>query len=582
MSKAGEKKMQFIRRWAVSILTITALGACSEQPEPTAVMPDSSSEVTPLTAAADWVLNNGSILTVDQNFSIVEAMAIADGRVIATGTNQELAALVGDGTRQTDLAGQTVIPGLIDNHMHFVRASQTWYRQVRWDGVTSRAEALEMLRERASELADGEWVVVFGGWIPAQFRDNSELFTAAELDAVLPDTPVFIQEAYSRAFVNSAALAAAGVTADTEYQGPGGIIKDAEGGLTGELVSGGAMRLVSSAIPPVAADVWDNSLQATIADMHQMGLTAVYDVGGNGVTPEYYDAVGRAAQSNNLSMRVFYSLNGQNSNDGSPAEIIAEMRSHSPDTEGLRFAQFGYGEQIYAPMRAGPVRLGAPPWQLSQEDQDHYRNIVIAAIENGWQLHEHSHMEAKIQTVLSVYEGLTDTYPISDARMTIAHANNISRESIERARDLGMVFALHSSMRNTGPELAEQLGEAGQTVPPIRAVYESGAIWGLGSDGTTVASPNPFHALGWAVSGRSATGQKTLYDTVSREAALTAHTRSNAYLLFREDDLGSLEPGKLADFVVVDRDYMTVPEAEIETLHSVMTVVEGEEVYAAN
>jgi hypothetical protein len=144
-----------------------------------------------------------------------------------------------------------------------------------------------------------------------------------------------------------------------------------------------------------------------------------------------------------------------------------------------------------------------------------------------------------------------------------------------------MLFALHSTMRNTGPEAAKRRGEAGKTVPPIRTVHELGAIWGLGSDATTVASPNPFHALGWAVSGRSAAGEKTLYDTVPREAALTAHTRSNAYMLFREDDLGSLEPGKLADFVVLDRDYLSVPEEEIETLYSVMTVVEGEEVYSA-
>jgi len=563
--------MQTLKFWAGLLITVAALAACSEQPEPTAVTLD---------PAADWVLTNGKILTVDEDFSIVQAMAIADGRIMATGSNEEIAALAGEGTRRTDLAGQTVVPGLIDNHMHFVRASKTWYRQVRWDGVTSRAEALEMLRQRASELPEGEWVMVFGGWIPAQFQDNSEIFTLAELDAVLPDTPVYIQEAYARAFVNSAALEAAGITSDTEHQGPGGITKDDAGNLTGEFVGGRAMGLVSSAIPAVAVDVWDDSLQAAIQSMHKMGLTTVYDVGGNSVTPEFYDAVGRAAQNNNLSLRVFYSLNGQNSNDDSAAEIIAEMQSRSPDKENLRFAQFGYGEQIYAPMRAGPARPGAPPWELSQEDLDLYRDIVIAAIENGWQLHEHSHMDPKIQAVLSVYEGLSDTYPISDLRMTIAHANNISPESIERARDLGMLFALHSTMRNTGPEAAERLGEAGKTVPPIRTVHELGAIWGLGSDATTVASPNPFHALGWAVSGRSAAGEKTLHDTVPREAALTAHTRSNAYMLFREDDLGSLEPGKLADFVVLDRDYLTVPEEEIETLYSVMTVVEGEEVYS--
>ena len=569
--------MQAPKSWAGTLLVAIALAACSQRPEPAAVTSDSAATAA---AAADWVLTNGKILTVDEDFSIVEAMAIADGRIMAAGTDEEIAALAGELTRRTDLAGQTVVPGLIDNHMHFVRASQSWYRQVRWDGITSRAEALAMLEQRASELPEGEWVLVLGGWIPAQFQDNSEVFTLEELDAVLPDTPLYIQEAYARAFANSAALEAAGVTRDTEHAGPGGITKDADGNLTGEFVGGRAMRLVSSAIPPVARDVWDNSLQAAMQSMHQMGLTAVYDVGGNSVTPEFYDAVGRAMQNARLSLRVFYTLNGQNSNAGSAAEIISEMQSHTPDNEGLRFAQFGYGEAVYGPMRAGPPRPGAPPWDLSEEDLEHYRDIVTAAIENGWQLHEHSHMEPKIQTMLSVYEGLSETYPIGDLRMTIAHANNISRESIERAHDLGMVFALHSSMRNTGPDVVEQMGEAGRTVPPIRTIHELGAIWGLGSDATAVASPNPFHTLGWVVSGRSSTGEKIFYDTVSREAALAAHTRLNAYLFFREDDLGSLEPGKLADFAVLDRDYLTVPEEDIEMLYSVMTVVEGEEVYS--
>ena len=148
-------------------------------------------------------------------------------------------------------------------------------------------------------------------------------------------------------------------------------------------------------------------------------------------------------------------------------------------------------------------------------------------------------------------------------------------KDIAFAKDAG-----HDVAKDTGPEAAEQLDEAGRPVPPIRTIHELGAIWGLGTDGTTVSSPNPFHTLGWVVSGRSATGAKTLYDTVPREAALVAHTRSNAFMFFREDDLGSLEPGKLADFAVLNRDYLTVPEEEIEKLHSVMTVVEGEEVYS--
>jgi predicted amidohydrolase YtcJ len=525
------------------------------------------------TTTADWILTNGQILTVDAEFSSAEAMAIQDDRVLATGSNDEINALAGAATRRTDLEGRTLVPGLIDNHMHFVRATQQWYRHVRWDGVKSREQAFEMIRERADELPEGEWVVVIGGWNFAQFRDNQDLFSVAELDNIAPGRPIYIQEGYRRGFANSAALAAAGVSAATLFEGRGGLIKDETGALTGEL-AGGAMDLVTPFLPEVSADVWDASLQQTINSLHQMGLTSVYDVGGNTVTPGHYDSVARAAASDDLSMRVFYTLNGQNSDDGSAEAIIAALSDNSPDNEGLRFAQFGYGETVYRPMRANP-------FQISTEDREKFYSIALTAAENGWQLNEHSFTDEKVSEMLNVFGEVNETNPITDMRWTIAHNNMISPQSIQRAMDLGMVFAVHSSRRTVTPAAISNAGADGRRQPPARTIHELGGVWGLGSDATTVASPNPFHTLGWVVSGRSISGDTTLSETVSREAALTAHTRTNAYMMFREDDLGSLEPGKLADFVVLDRDYLTVHPAVIENLRSLMTVVGGEVVYSA-
>ena len=557
--------MRFFNFKVTTLLVSVALVACSETPEPA---------VTEEGAGVDWILTNGQILTVDQDFSVVRAMAITDGRIVATGSDEDISALAGAETQQTDLAGQTVVPGLIDNHLHYVRAARQWYREVRWDGVTSREQALEMFAERARELPEDEWVLVLGGWIFSQFQDNSELFTLAELDAVVPDKPVFVQEGYRRAFVNTAALVAAGITSETQVSGRGRVVLDDAGNVTGELV-GGAFALASAAFPEISAETWNESLQAANQDMHRMGLTTVYDVGGNSVTGANYDAVEQLLDANNLSMRVFYTLNERNSNAGSAEEIIAEMQSHTPDNDGLSFAQFGYGETVYRPMRANP-------WDVSQETLDSFQSVAISAVEHGWQLHEHSTRDVKIQAMLSVFEKVNETHPIGDLRWTIAHTNGISAESVVRARDLGVVFAVHSSRRNVTPQAIENAGEAGLHQPPAKTIHELNGIWGLGSDATFVASPNPFHTLGWVVSGRSASGDVTLVETVSREAALTAHTRSNGYILFREDDLGSLEPGKLADFAVLDRDYMAVPEEEIENLYSVMTVVEGEIVYSEN
>jgi predicted amidohydrolase YtcJ len=552
--------MRFYNIKLTSILTVfTLLLGCTESPEPEIMMDNT----------ADWVLTNGQILTVDADFNTAEAMAVKDGLVLATGSNEEMMEYAGLDSSVTDLGGQTIIPGLIDNHMHFVRGTKHWYRLVRWDDVKSRAEALDMVKDRAAQLPEGEWLIVMGSFIFDQFQDNSDIFSVEELDEVLPDRPLYIQEAYGRAFVNSAALGAAGISNETVA--PAGLIRNEQGELTGELRGRSAYSLVDQHIPEPSELTWDNSVKLTIESLLSMGMTAVYDVGGNTVTPAFYESVGRIADAGDLNMRVYYSLNEQNSASSSAEEIMMEMRNNSPDREGLRFAQFGYGETVYRPMRANP-------FVISDEDREHFKNIAITAVENGWQTNEHSSREVKISGMLDILEEVAETHPaMLDMRFTIAHTNGIQPESIERAKALGMVFAVHSSRRQSA-----QVGSQNPaSQPPAQIINDLGGIWGLGSDATTVGSPNPFHTIGWVVSGRNIAEDITQPFTVSREDALTAHTRTNAYILFREDDLGSLEPGKQADFVVLDRDYMSVPEEDIEDLYSVMTVVEGEVVYSA-
>ena len=303
----------------------------------------------PSVATADRVFTGGNILTVDAAFSTVEALAVRDGRILAVGSNEEILALAGPAIDIDDLAGRTVVPGLIENHMHFVRATRDWYRHVRWDNVTSRAAALERVAERARELPEGEWVVVVGGWNFAQFLDDGALFSVEELDRVLPDVPLYIQEGYRRGFVNSKALNAAGVGRDTALQGPGRIVRDESGNPTGEFVGAGAMRVMTAAMPDVADDAWDGSLRKTVENFHRFGMTTVYDVGGNSVTPAYYEAVKRAADAGDLTMRVFYSMNGQNGVGGSPADIIAALEANTPDRTGC-----GLPGLVGASPRIGP------------------------------------------------------------------------------------------------------------------------------------------------------------------------------------------------------------------------------------
>ena len=396
----------------------------------------------------------------------------------------------------------------------------------------------------------------------------SDIFSIEELDEVLPNRPLYIQEGYGRAFVNTAALSAVGIL--NEAMERPGLIRNDQGILTGELRGRQGYGLVDSQIPDPTEVIWDDSVKQTINSLLSMGLTTVYDVGGNTVTPAFYDSVKRIADEEELKMRVYYSLNEQNSDSNNAEDIMREMQNNTPDMEGLKFAQFGYGETVYRPMRANP-------FVVSEDDKEHFKNISITAIENGWQTNEHSSREVKISTMIDILEEVADSHPaMLDMRFTIAHTNGIQPESIDRAKALGMVFAVHSSRRQSSQSGFQN--PASQ--PPAQVINDMNGIWGLGSDATTVGSPNPFHTIGWVVSGRNIAGNITQPFTVSREDALTAHTLTNAYILFREDDLGSLEEGKQADFVVLDRDYMTVPVEELEDLYSVMTVVEGEVVYS--
>jgi predicted amidohydrolase YtcJ len=537
------------------------LGGCSPQQQ------GSASE------APDRILLNGRILTVDADFTIAEALAIRGERILAVGSTAEISALQGPATTIVDLAGRSVVPGLIDNHNHFVRATGQWFREVRWDEVDNRARALTMLQERAAQLPLGEWVVVLGGWIPEQFRDDQRPFQRYELDALLPDNPVYIQQGYGRGFANSLALAYAGLVPGATLA-PGVEINDGE--LTGILNGSAAFLSVAERIPSTADAVWDSSLRQTVQDYLAQGLTTLLDIGGNTVTPRHYEVLRRNISNTPLNMRVFYTLNATNGVGASAAEI-KEALSATPSSSGDDyFGQFTYGEMTFEGIRDPNGAVWTPDPQAVAD----YREILATAANRGWQIHEHSTRDDKMQLALDLMAQVNTMTPIAPLRWTLAHAEQASDATIVKAKELGVVFALHSS-GGLGAVAAAARGEDVARVPPIRQIEEAGILWGLGSDGTVVSGYHPFQNIGWAVSGMAKNGEKLLQATVSREAALRAHTINNAWLLGKEAVLGSLEPGKYADLVILDRDYMSIPDTELQYLKPVLTMVNGNVVYNA-
>src|SRR3984885_8765221 len=227
----------------------------------------------------DLILSNGKIITVDERFRIAQAVAIQGDRIVAVGTNQEMAQLAGTNTRRIDLMGRAVTPGLIDNHMHLLRAATTWLRELRFDGVDSRKQAIGLLRARVKAAGAGEWVYNIGGWTHQQFADDPKPFTREELDQIAPNNPVSLQESYYQVFLNSAALQALGIEANKpDPQGfvPGSIQRDASGRPTG-VIRGDipATRPVAAKLPKVAPDQLEASTRTLVEDMNRAGLTAV-------------------------------------------------------------------------------------------------------------------------------------------------------------------------------------------------------------------------------------------------------------------------------------------------------------------
>ena len=206
---SGQMEGHMTRSTSVTTLIAVALaGAVSLL---TAQPPASAQGSGAAGPPADVIISNGKIITVDERFTIAQAVAVRGDRIVAVGSDAEIAKLAGPATRRIDLRGRAVIPGLIDNHMHLLRAGTTWQWEVRWDGVGTRAAALEKLRARAKAVAPGEWVYNLGGWAIEQFADDSKPFTREELDKVAPNNPVLLQASYYEAFLNSRALQALGI-----------------------------------------------------------------------------------------------------------------------------------------------------------------------------------------------------------------------------------------------------------------------------------------------------------------------------------------------------------------------------------
>ena len=529
---------------------------------------------------ADLILSNGKIVTVDDRFTIAQAVAIKGNRIVAIGANQEMDRLAAPNARRINLRGRTVIPGLIDNHNHLLRAATTWPLELRFDGVGTRKKAIEMIRARGKQVGPGQWVFNIGGWATAQFTDDPKPFTREELDQIAPDNPVALQESYYQVFLNSRGLKAFGIepsAPDPSDFVKGSIMRDAAGTPTGVIRGDiAATRPVAARLPKVPPDRLEASSLSLVKDMSRAGLTTF---GVAGCNADVLNIFKTWKSQGRLDVRVFC-IGGAAA--ASPEQVdkslqqIAQMKLYQGD-EFIDDVVFG--ESVYTPLhdRMFATRSDPPPDQLVQ-----WRRMAMGIAQSGLPLHVHAELKNTIDAFLDQIEAVNTQYPVKNLRWALAHVNQINASQLERMRRLGMYAAVHPWAVINGGIMHESFGDVAYDMPPLTTIQNSGVTWGLGTDATAANQYLPFTTLSFAVTGKMAGGARiVIRQTISREDALIAHTRKNAYFVFQEGNLGSIQPGKLADLVVLDRDYLTIPADQIKDISPVMTMVDGRVVFDA-
>jgi predicted amidohydrolase YtcJ len=508
---------------------------------------------------ADTILVNGKILTVDSQFSTREAVAIRDGKIVIAGSNVEVRKLADSRTRVVDLEGHTVIPGLIDSHMHAIRAGQTFGYEVNWVGATTLAEALGRIHEASLKKKPGAWIIVAGGWNAAQFREKRRP-TQADLVAAAPNNPVYIQLGYDWAVMTPAGLKALHITSDADLPRPGKLERDANGAPTGAIDGGGSNDVAVALFDKLPHPTFDEKVEGTknfFRELNRLGLTAVGDPGGNNVNPEDYQPIFKVWREGKLTVRIAYSLCGPTS--GHELEELKGLTQMLPLGFGDEMLKFnGLGERITWGMNNNDTPTA--------DDKEKFYQIAKWAAQRGYPVTIHWPKNETVDTVLSIYERVNRESPVIRLRWSIAHLNNASAQNLQRMKTMGIGWTIQR------PNAAS-----------VENAMELGVRMGAGTDAHRVASYNPFTALSWSLIDSKIDGgaQRGPQQVPTRVDALRAYTIGSAWFSFDENKRGSLEPGKVADLAVLSQDYMTVPADQIGSIESLLTIVGGKIVYAA-
>jgi len=534
---------------------------------------------------ADFILYNGRFSTLDRTNGSPEAVAIADGRFLSVGRARAVEATAGATTKRIDLHGRRVIPGLIDSHMHIIRGGLNYNLELRWDGLRSLSTALEMLKAQVARTPAPQWVRVVGGFTEHQFVEK-RLPTIDELNAIAPDTPVFILHLYDRALLNGAALRAVGYNKATPNPPGGEIVRDRNGNPSGLLLAQPNAAILYATLakgPKLPEEYQKNSSRHFMREVNRLGVTGVIDAGGGFQNyPEDYRIIEELHAAGELTVRVAYNLFTQK-----PKEELADFRNWvsevSPGQGDDLYRHNGAGEMlVYSAADFEDFRVLRPDMPASMETD--LEPVVRLLAERRWPWRLHATYDETISRALDVYERVNRDTPLDGLHWFFDHCETISDRNIDRIAELGGGIAIQHRMAFQGEYFVERYGrEAAERSPPIQRMLRSGLPVGAGTDATRVASYNPWVALSWLVTGRTVGGLK-LYrasDTLDREQALRLWTEANTWFSGESGKKGQIKVGQLADLAVLSDDYFNVADERIADITSVLTLLGGKPVHAS-
>ena len=534
---------------------------------------------------ADLILYNGRFSTLDRSNASPDAVAIADGRFLSVGRARDVEATASATTKRIDLQGRRVIPGLIDSHMHIIRSGLSYNLELRWDGVRSLSTALKMLKAQVDRTPAPQWVRVIGGFTEHQFAEK-RLPTIDELNAIAPDTPVFILHLYDRALLNGAALRAVGYNKATPNPPGGEIVRDRNGNPTGLLLAQPNAAILYATLakgPKLPEEYQKNSSRHFMREVNRLGVTGVIDAGGGFQNyPEDYRIIEELHAAGELTVRLAYNLFTQK-----PKEELADFRNWAgmvrPGQGDDFYRHNGAGEMlVYSAADFEDFRVERPDMPASMEAD--LEPVVRLLAERRWPWRLHATYDETISRALDVYERVNRDTPLDGLPWFFDHCETISDRNIDRIAELGGGIAIQHRMAFQGEYFVERYGRAAaERTPPIQRMLRSGLPVGAGTDATRVASYNPWVSLSWLVTGKTVGGLK-LYpasETLDREQALRLWTEANTWFSGEGGKKGQIKVGQLADLAVLSDDYFSVPEEKIEDITSVLTLLGGKPVHAS-